>query len=302
MHSIQSTVDSGRLHLSYEGLYIDSINSYNNWFTQFFAWIGRRSMRVSFNGKVRSLNKVDYAKWISSHTDQINITKDTVGKFADFCKLQVRPPSDVASPTRFRISKAKSERLYHKLVSSMCEKRDYEKAQKYVAKGADLDKLFWTRDRFGVSFSTMKADLPDRKIQTLMARKYTPFLYAKQNGPDALANLMVRAQADTASYGEVVEFSRELVDVSRNSTLEPTIGYGRSDIYTPRRHFVTYGPQAHVDMRTSLIATYQDSETKRSDLFYNRQLNITQNRPVDDVKTFVTTYTRVVDSHRLRLV
>jgi hypothetical protein len=59
INHIYTTVSGGRVHVAADAKYLGSVNSYNNFFTQFFAWLFGYSMRVDFDGKERSVS--DYS-------------------------------------------------------------------------------------------------------------------------------------------------------------------------------------------------------------------------------------------------
>ena len=73
INSIYTTVSKGQVHIAADAKYIGSVDSYNNWFTQFFSWLFGRSMTVNFDGKVRSLNKESYTNLIRSFTQNNGI-------------------------------------------------------------------------------------------------------------------------------------------------------------------------------------------------------------------------------------
>src|SRR5437870_4590726 len=119
---------------------------------------------------------------------------------------------------RAHLSKAKTDLLYYKLVTSMCEKNDFEAAKKYVAKGADLDRLFWTRQPYALSFGSMIEGLPNDRLQ-LQMRNYTPLLYAAEARQTELCNLMRSLLANTEIQGKCVEFHRDILQIIDASRL-----------------------------------------------------------------------------------
>lgn len=300
-NSIQSTVDNGRVHLSYDGLYIDSIDSYNNWFTKLFAWAFGWSVGVCINGKTHSLNKADYAKWINSHTNRIDVTKETAKEFTNFCVLQVTRPADNASPMNRHLSASKTQSLFYKLVKSMHQKRDFEAAKKYVNKGAQLNQQFWTRGDYDLSFGSMKQGLPDKRIEATFCR-YTPLLYAASSGQPELAQLMRRSGANSNIVGERFEFSRSLVQIDPHTSLEPTVELVRNRRRPGQQHGNNYHREAHLNVHTHIIAKFEDKETKSHEILYNPAHNTVINRPLDQLRTVITQYDRTVDSHKTRLI
>lgn len=300
-NSIQSTVDNGRLHLSYDGLYIDSIDSYNNWLTKLFAWAFGWSLSVTINGKTHSLDKADYAKWINSHTNRIDVTKETAKEFANFCLLQITRPADNASPINRHLSASKTQSLFYKLVRSMHQKRDFDAAKKYVNKGAQLNQMFWTRGGYGLSFGSMKHGLPDKRIEATFCH-YTPLLYATHQNQPQLAELMRRSGANHNTTGERIEFSRSLVQIDPHTSLEPTVEFVRNRRPARQHHGNNYHREAHLNVRTQIIAKFEDKETKTHDLVYNTVYNTVINHPLNQLRTVITQYDRTVDSHSTRLI
>lgn len=300
-NAIQCTRDSGRVHLSYEGLSIDSIDSYNNWFTKLFAWMFGWSVSVTINSKTYSLDKQDYASWINSHTDRIDVTKAITHEFANFCSLQVRRPSANASPIRHALSQYKQESLYYKLVKSMHNSHDFEGAKKYLYKGAGLNYTFWSREQFGLSFTSMKAGLGDCAIKKTTMNNYSPLLYAATYGKSGLCNEMLRLGANPNITGSRVEFKRKLQDVQTNTTLEPTVDLVRTN-YRGRggRKITTYHNEAHLDVRTKTTAQFVDVETTLgSHVFSNNQVLF---QPLANPKATISAYVRTVDEYRNRLL
>ncbi len=301
-NNIQSTVDNGRLHISYDGLYIDSIDSYNNWFTKFFAWAFGNSVTVTVHGKERALNKNDYANWINTHTDRVNVTKASVKEFADFCVLQVRAPNANATPISQHLSASKTQSLYYKLVRSMHTRHDVALAQKYVQKGAQLNQLFWTRAEFGISFGSMKAALPDKMIRKTEMHEYSPLLYAATNGWNALCELMKRTGANQQLRGQQVEFTRNLLNVDQQTSLNPTVSVVQRSYRRRGNLVITNHRQPHLNVQTKIIARFQDEETKINDLLYNGAFNTVVRQPVNQLRTVISNYNRIVENHQTRLI
>ena len=72
INNIYTTVSRGQVHIAADAKYIGSVDSYNNCFTQFFAWLFNRSIAVNFDGRVRSVNKESYASLIHTLSDRVN--------------------------------------------------------------------------------------------------------------------------------------------------------------------------------------------------------------------------------------
>lgn len=300
VNSIHSTVDNGRTHLSYNGLSIDSIDSYNNWFTKLFAWAFGWSVSVEINGKARSLDKADYANWINSHTDQIGTTAATTSQFSKLCMLNVRAPEANARPINQVLSPEKAKRLFVRLVKSMHNPQLRDKAEGYVKKGAALHHAFWTRGTYGLSFGDKLDGLPYKKIETILCR-YTPLLYAAVHTGPELCLLMKGLGANLQTHGEQYDFRRELVELKKSTEVKQKVDLVPNGPVVPGQPHPGYRNEPHRDLHTDIIAKFKDTTTKRYDILYNQALNTAIHRPVDQIITTEREFERVMDSHETRL-
>lgn len=293
-----STVDNGRTYLSYNGLSINSIDSYNNWFTKLFARVFGLSVDVEINGKIRSLNKADYAYWINCNTDQIGITASTAEQFTKFCLLNIIPPPQAhAVPINQRISPHRAQSLFRKLVKSF---NNPAKCELYVRKGAALNEIFWTRGQYGISFGGKTDGLPDKKIQ-IDIFKYTPLLYAAERVGPELCLLMKTLGASSQIQGKRYEFSRDLVELTKRDEIKNTRESVPNGPVLHGQPHPGYRDEFHQDLHTDIIAKFKDTTTKRCDIVYDNASNTAVHRPVDQIVINEYEFERVMDSHKTRL-
>ncbi len=303
-NSIQCTVDEGRLHVSYDGLYSGSIDSYNNWFTKLFAWVFGWSISININGKSRSVNKTDYANWLNNHTSVIGASKAVVKEFADFCLLQIKPPQDNAAPTNRCLSSYKTASLYRKLVHCMYA-NNFDGAKKYTIKGAALGPSFWIRGEYGISFNARNAGFATRQME-LTIREYTPLLFAADHRQNQLCELMRRCGANIEAVGQEIGFSRSIIDHQHTVSTETSIGYIRNR--PPVYHHPHYGrrpvitPVLHVDQHHATVLKLQDRETKRFDIVFDSFNNSTRHYAVQNPTTIVTNFDAPISSYTQRII
>lgn len=297
---IYNTVDRRKLQLADDtGKFIGTIDSYNNWFTDIFSQLFGMSMKVKIGNKTRCLNKTEYAAWINTHTERRGLTKKNVKEFKDFCLFQVNRAAPGAPCMRFTLSTDKSSKLYQKLVHSMVERQDFVKARKHVGKGADLDRLFWTRGEYNVSFGQMTAQLPEHALD-LTATRYTPLLYAATKRQADLCNFMTGCQANQAIVGQEFQFKRQILQVKPITRLEPRYYHVR-DYPLGSHRASTYHSEWHMDVRTTIVADFQDQHKELNQLIFNPADNSVQKRAGDGIINN-TYFSRVVNSHSTRLI
>lgn len=214
-----TTVDGGRLHVAAEDRYVGSINSYNNWFTKFFANLFGWSQDVSFNGKVRCVEKSDYIKFLANSTSYKEATLDRIKDYVDYNALKVVPTADRGT-MRQNISEGKADYLFRKLTKAMVNDEDFDKAAKYIGKGADVDGQFWVREGQGISFRNLTDSLPREKSFQMQAGRYTPLLYSAAKNNKAFSsyictfNPSLNAEGEIAAEGETLRFERKIMEVN----------------------------------------------------------------------------------------
>jgi len=257
-----TTVDGGRLHVAADDKYVGSINSYNNWFTKFFARLFGWSEDVTFNGKVRCVEKKDYMNFLSTSTSYKEASLDRIKDYVDFNALKVVPTQDRGT-MRQNISQYKSDYLFGKLVNSMVSHDDYEKAVKYVGKGANIDGQFWFRDGYGVSFSNLTQSLPNDKSFQLQAGRYTPLLYAAAKNNKLFSSYICFFNPTLDAEGETLKFERKIQEVNPHEDVVSRTNYISED----------GRPLTRLQIKTISTLRMQDVRTPQYTMRYNPQQN-----------------------------
>jgi hypothetical protein len=194
-NSVYTTVDGGRLHVAHDEKYAGSINSYNNWLTKLFSKILFLSKDIKLNGKIRTVNKKDYANFLAN-------VKDNISK---------------AILMRAHLSNSKGDKLFRKLISAI-DKNDSTTAQKLVGKGAFINSKFWILENDPITFRTDHVisfgKITDGLLQNhptplqFKATHFTPLIYAVTKEMNDLSNFLLKFRAITLHNGETVNFER----------------------------------------------------------------------------------------------
>lgn len=275
---IYATVNNGRIHLSDENsFYGKSINSYNNFLTQFFSWIFRKSMQVEVAGKKRFLNIVSYTKFLQNGQQKI------IPNIRQLTKLEAAVSHDIFSNwknngyIRTYLSEEKRTKLFRKLTIELV-KGNLSQALKKIRQGAEIENSFWIREgtgislgsSFGISFSNINTGLPDRTLE-FRGTLFTPLLFAKMRNNMEIFNVLLKAGANRFSTGETVQFNRTITDVERRERLHtelvPTYG---------RNHRIHYVVQPRVQQE--IIIHYNDHAEKLSQFSLDDHLNLVTTR------------------------
>ncbi len=295
---IESTIDYGRAQFSYGGLCYGSVNSYNNFFTKFFAWLFNWSVYVVVGNKERALNKWDYASWLREHTGDSTITAARVHEFVNFGNFNrslIAPPEGTQAANQC-LSTAKVTRLSTKLIEALyrATPASFEKAALYILRGASLNTQFTTRGVYGISYYAELQDIEARPTE-LTIRKYSPLLLAADHKQTMLVQLMRRCGANTNYVGKEIQFVRSVVDYENRSRLETSIGYH----LTRRRNLQ---PVVHLDQRNTTLITLEDRKTPLSDLVFNANTNSLERRRLENQQPEVRTFQIPLSDYRYRLL
>jgi len=174
INSIYTTVSKGQVHIAADTKYVGSVDSYNNCFTQFFAWLFGRSMTVNFDGKVRSVNKESYTNLIRSLTqnDQINDIRQR-SIFRPIAEAATLPQSNLKM--RDVITSDDRQALFQKLAIAI-SRGDTTKALLMIGKGAELDTVYYDRGQLYPSFSRDTSDLDSNSRYNFTVFKAAPVL------------------------------------------------------------------------------------------------------------------------------
>lgn len=251
---IYACVDRGRLHIANQNSeYGTSINSYNNFMTQFFAWLSRKSMVVEVAGKKRSVNIKSHIKFL--HHNQLNhVTYKTVRQFN---KLESSlAATDVSGwhhngYMRSHLSFEKTNKLFKSLVKALIN-RNVETALRKIGNGANIDGHFWVRaGGFGLSFDSVTSGLPKRAVR-FIGTHFNPILYAKYHHINDVFHQLFKAGANRTFAGETVDVSRTIIDVERRAYLDSDLWSIHGSRYHRARY--TFLPR----IRHETIVHYKD--------------------------------------------
>jgi hypothetical protein len=264
INSIYATVSKGQVHIAADTKYIGSVDSYNNCFTQFFAWLFDRSMAVNFDGKVRSVNKASYTNLIRSlvQNDEINDIRQ---------RSIFRPIAEAATPStgnlkmRDVITSNDRQALFQKLAIAI-SRGDTTKALLMIGKGAELDTVYYDRDQLYPSFSRDTSDLDSNSRYAFTVFKAAPVLQAARKGNAVVCQFLEDAGANLSVSGKQYTFKREITNVDRRLefVMEPrfvphhyhTKDSNRKD-HDSVRHRMEYRPT----LQERTIVTTQDSRS-----------------------------------------
>ncbi|MBI5272601.1 MAG: hypothetical protein HY861_01290 [Chlamydiia bacterium] len=264
INSIYTTVSRGQVHIAADTKYIGSIDSYNNGFTQFFAWLFGRSMAVNFDGKVRSVNKESYTNLIRSFTQ--NDAINDIGQCSIF-----RPIAEAATlPTgnlkmRDVIISADRQALFQKLAIAI-SRGDTTKALLMIGKGAELDTAYYDRGQLSPSFSRDTSDLGSNSRYTFTVFCAAPILQAARKGNVVVCKFLQDAGANLSVSGKGYAFKREITNVDSRLELaaQPRLVARPCRIRDAKGHdhdSVHYRVEYRPQLRERTIVTTQDSRS-----------------------------------------
>lgn len=201
---INTTLSNHRLHVANGVHYQGSINSYNNTVTKSFSKLLGISSKININNQTRYLNKKSYQKFLIT----LDIHPSTTFSITNFDTL---PCSFQESSKLMRnyICSKKSNKLGEQFIRAILA-NNMDKATELVGKGAQIDKLFWLRMPYGLTFKDVTHGLPYRNLPPIIALKMTPFHYAVQDKNDQLKQLLEEYRANVNLEGEGWEFERQI--------------------------------------------------------------------------------------------
>lgn len=214
--NVFTTVSNGATHVAIGKSYLGKVDSYNNCFTQFFAWLFGRSIQVNFEGKVRSVNKESYVNLLQ----ELGVTAakvDQVQKFTLF--KQVAKGVDLTKRTltmREAVGDTTRQALYKKLVEALCEGNTV-RAKLMIGKGAALEFEAYDRgNQHSPAFSRDIDGLYSGTKYSFTVFKGTPLLIAARRANKVAVEMLKEFGADTNAVGKQYSFKREIEGVSRS--------------------------------------------------------------------------------------
>ncbi len=258
--AIYTTVSNGQVHIAADKQYIGSVDSYNNWLTQFFAWLMGKSISVNFDGKLRCLNKESYSILLTSLTNKV----EDVGHHRMFRRMIVEtalPQNNLRM--RDVIASDDSQRLFRKLAQAI-SRGDTVKAKRMIGKGAELDKMYYEREGLGISFYEDTSGLFSTSRYEFKVFKGTPILQAARKGNKVVCEILRQFQANLDCLGDEYWFKREIVSVERRQeivldTFVRHRGHRRQVTHRPRVQEQTIVNTQ--DYRSSPVQNYKINST-----------------------------------------
>lgn len=264
INSIYTTVSKGQVHIAADTKYMGSVDSYNNCFTQFFAWLFGRSMRVNFDGKVRSINKESYTNLIRSliQDDKINDIRQR-SIFRLIAEAATLPQGSLKM--RDVITSDDRQALFQKLAIAI-SRGDTTKALLMIGKGAELDTVYYDRGQLCPSFSRDTSDLSSNSRYNFTVFKAAPVLQAARKGNAAVCQFLKDAGANLSVSGKQYSFKREITNVDSRLELaaEPRLvphHYHTKDSNGNERDSVRHSMEYKPQLRERTIVTTQDSRS-----------------------------------------
>lgn len=269
INSIYTTVSRSQVHIAADTKYIGSVDSYNNCFTQFFAWLFGLSMAVNFDGKVRSVNKESYTNLIRSLTqnNEINDIRQR-SLFRPIAEAAALPAGNLKM--RDVITTEDRQALFKKLAIAI-SRGETTKALLMIGKGAELDGAYFDRDQLPPSFSRDISDLNANSRYIFTVFYAAPILQAAQKGNRVVCQFLKDAGANLSVSGNQYTFKREIIDVENRLEVVPMSRLVRHRVIDSnghKRYKDRYHPTFGLQERT--IVTTQDSRSAWKDYQLNQ--------------------------------
>lgn len=211
INHIYTTVSEGRVHIAIDDRYVNSVDSYNNCFTQFFAWLFNCSITVYFDGKARSINKKSYTDLIQTLVPRNEIRNiDAYRVFRSVAETATLPTTD--RKMRDVIAMQDRHLLFQKLTLAIY-RGDTAKAELLIGKGAALDIVYFDRDQLPPSLNHDSEHLSSQKKYHFTVFKAPPILQAARKGHLAVCQLLEKFGATVNVTGTEYTFQREITSV-----------------------------------------------------------------------------------------
>ncbi len=255
-NSLYLVRDRGKLHIGINDGYSGSINSYNNFFTRLIAWTFGWSVQITANGRAYHVDKESYTDWLEQATGQHS--GQTKNLNLNLHALSFLKPNQ--GLMRQYLSEAKTTRLYYKLVEALTD-GDFERAKLYAGKGAEVNGSFWYREQFGISYTTLKDNLPESPLD-IQAQHVSPLLFAAGRQNSDLCQFLCRLGADQRATGQKVHFRRIIENVQTSTSLDPSFGTRCG----PRGQHMN---DFRLDMHTQTTTYFLDEFQQEAQLSFN---------------------------------
>jgi hypothetical protein len=211
---IYTTVSDGKVHIAADANYIGSVNSYNNFITQFFARLFCYSMRVNFDGKTHSVDKKSYTTLVQTLTSNEKI--DKIEKFTIFRSVAQKAilPGCTLRMRDF-INYNDSVALYKKLCIAIAENNS-QRAMLMIGKGAQLDLDYYDRSTLYPSFTSDTVGLYKNYAYEFTVFKAPPIMQvAKKGNMQRVYDFLKEAGASLNVNGVSYTFNRTITSVEK---------------------------------------------------------------------------------------
>ena len=251
---LYSTVSCGRTYIArdkanvgdFKSYFVGDVNSYNNFFTRFFARLFEVSIQVNFDGKWRDVNKKSYVKLLH----KLGITDARVSNLAQYTRF--KPYTDGIDLTgktmREALPYSKQERLLLGLGRAILQ-NNTEKALRKIGKGALVDQAYYDRGVFGPSLYSEGEGLSSERRYQFSVFLGAPIMQAARKGLTDVARRLHQVDARIDCVGQSYTFLREITGIDRWVTQRrvDVIVHGRK-----KDHVVSQTiPEEHTVVRTA---------------------------------------------------
>lgn len=250
---IHTLVNKNRLHVAQDAHYQGSVNSYNNGFTKAFSKLFGLSSRITINNESKFVNKKSYGKFLAA----LDLTPSKNEPMKNFDTLPCSFRKDQGL-MREHISSKKANKLGKKFIQAILA-NDMQKATDLIGKGAQIDKNFWLRDRYGVSFEGITKDLGHQSA-SFQAANYTPFLYAVSRNNQELKDMLQSYRANEGLTGTKWHFQRQILSSFTHTSVDPvyyghgTVGYNVNSVnYISGQDHYTKGEKISYNKSTNSL-------------------------------------------------
>jgi hypothetical protein len=264
INSFYTTISKGQVHVAADTKYIGSVDSYNNWFTQFFGWLFGLSIRVNFDGIVHSINKESYTNLIRDLTQNSEIHDiHQRSLFRPIAEAATLPTNNLKM--RDVIASEDRQALFQKLAIAI-SRGDTTQALQMIGQGAELDTVYYDRGKLSPSFSKDTSDLRTSSQYTFTVFRAAPILQAARKSNKIVCKFLQDAGANVSVSGSQYTFKREItnVDTRLEFVAAPRLvphHYHTQDSNGNERNSVRHRMEYRPELQERTIVTAQDSRS-----------------------------------------
>jgi len=259
---IYTTVSRGQIHIAADTKYIGSVDSYNNFVTQFFNWATGRSMTVNFDGKTYSVNKESYTRLVQGLMKTAVITDIAqYSRFRPVAEKGELPNNNLKM--RDVIDYRERKELFQQLANAIA-KNNTTAATMAIGEGAELDTSYYDREGMHPSFFNDTIDLNSQAAYAFTVFHATPLLQAARKGNKVICDFLQKAGANDTITGKQYQFKREILGVDRRLEWAPAVRmvphhHEKVHACGHRSEYVEYKPEYHTELRDRVYVATQDS-------------------------------------------